>query len=69
MTGSFAGGTHPRRARRLESVFAMLAGALASGALMVHVGFTATRGLLAGVLLLITSGFATVSERVHDGNA
>jgi hypothetical protein len=59
---ALGGGDHPRRARRLESVAAMLIGALVGGALMVHVGFTPTLGVLAGVLALVTLGFAIVPE-------
>ena len=59
---ALGGGNHPRRGRRLESVAAMLLGALAGGALMVHVGFTQTLGVLAGVLALVTVGFATVPD-------
>jgi uncharacterized membrane protein YoaK (UPF0700 family) len=58
---SVAGGTHPRRARRLESVAAMLAGALIGGALIVHAGFTTTIVVLAAVLVAVTLGFATLS--------
>jgi uncharacterized membrane protein YoaK (UPF0700 family) len=59
---SLGAGGHPRRSRRLESVAAMLIGALAGGALMVHVGFTPTLGVLAGVLALVAVGFATMPE-------
>jgi uncharacterized membrane protein YoaK (UPF0700 family) len=61
---TLGGGDHPRRNRRLESVAAMLVGALVGGALMVHVGFTQTLGVLAGVLALVTIGFALVPS--HD---
>jgi uncharacterized membrane protein YoaK (UPF0700 family) len=59
---ALGGGSHPRRNRRLESVAAMLIGALVGGALMVHVGFTQTLGVLAGVLALVAIGFAVVPE-------
>ncbi len=59
---TLGGGDHPRRGRRLESIAAMLIGALVGGALMVHVGFTPTLGVLAGVLALVTIGFAIVPE-------
>jgi uncharacterized membrane protein YoaK (UPF0700 family) len=59
---TLGGGDHPRRSRRLESIAAMLLGALAGGALMVHVGFTPTLGVLAGVLALVAVGFATMPE-------
>jgi uncharacterized membrane protein YoaK (UPF0700 family) len=60
---TLGGGGHPRRSRRLESIAAMLIGALVGGALMVHVGFTPTLGVLAGVLALVAVGFATMSEQ------
>ncbi|HWF14646.1 MAG TPA: YoaK family protein [Acidimicrobiales bacterium] len=59
---TLGGGNHPRRSRRLESIAAMLIGALVGGALMVHVGFTPTLGVLAGVLALVAIGFAIVPE-------
>jgi uncharacterized membrane protein YoaK (UPF0700 family) len=59
---ALAGGNHPRRNRRLESVAAMLIGALVGGALMVHVGFSPTLGFLAGILVLVAVGFAVVPE-------
>jgi hypothetical protein len=40
----------------------MLAGALVGGALIVHVGFTPTLGVQAGVLALVAAGFATVPD-------
>lgn len=57
---SIAGGTHPRRLRRIGSVAAMLAGALVGGALMVHAGFTTSLVVLAGLLCAVTVGFATI---------
>lgn len=57
-----AGGDHPRRARRLGSVAAMLVGAVAGGALIVDVGFTTTLAVLAGYLALVTAGFAVVTR-------
>lgn len=57
---TLAGGTHPRQARRLKSVGAMLIGAVGGGALIVHAGFTMTLGVLAGVLLLVTLGAAVI---------
>jgi uncharacterized membrane protein YoaK (UPF0700 family) len=60
---ALAGGNHPRRNRRLESVAAMLIGALVGGALMVHVGFSPTLGFLAGILVLVAVGFAVVPEK------
>jgi uncharacterized membrane protein YoaK (UPF0700 family) len=59
---TLGGGDHPRRSRRLESIATMFIGALAGGALVVHVGFTQTLGVLAGVLALVAVGFATMPE-------
>ena len=64
---TLGGGDHPRRVRRLGSIAAMLIGALVGGALMVHVGFTQTLGVLAGVLVLVTIGFAVVPEQDPQG--
>jgi uncharacterized membrane protein YoaK (UPF0700 family) len=66
---TLGGGDHPRRVRRLGSIAAMLAGALVGGALMVHVGFTPTLGVLAGVLALVTLGFAAVPDHESPGDA
>jgi uncharacterized membrane protein YoaK (UPF0700 family) len=57
---SLAGGEHPRQARRVSSVLAMLAGALAGGALMVNAGFTTTLAVLAGLFAGVTIGLATL---------
>jgi uncharacterized membrane protein YoaK (UPF0700 family) len=57
---TLAGGSHPRQARRIGSVAAMLAGALVGGALIVHAGFTTTLVVLAGYLFAVTVGFAAV---------
>ncbi len=59
---SLAGGNHPRRGRRVASITSMLAGAILGGAVMVHVGFATTLWVLAGVLCLVTIGFALVTE-------
>jgi uncharacterized membrane protein YoaK (UPF0700 family) len=58
-----AGGSNPRAYRRLMAVAAMLAGAVAGAALMLHQGFTTTLGVAAGVLAAIAVGFAVLSER------
>jgi uncharacterized membrane protein YoaK (UPF0700 family) len=55
---SLAGGDHARRSRRIASAAAMLAGALAGGALIVHQGFTTTLVLLTAMLAAVTVGFA-----------
>jgi uncharacterized membrane protein YoaK (UPF0700 family) len=59
---SIAGGDNPRMARRATAVAAMLAGALIGGALMVHVGFTATLVATAGLFAAITVGFTSLTE-------
>jgi uncharacterized membrane protein YoaK (UPF0700 family) len=66
---TLGGGDHPRRSRRLESIAAMLFGALAGGALMVHVGFTPTLGVLVGVLALVTVGFATMPDQASPSES
>ncbi len=63
---ALAGGDHPRQARRLSSVVAMLAGALVGGALMVKAGFTVTLVVLAVLLGAITLGCATLGND-HSG--
>jgi len=63
---TLAGGDHPRRVRRVESVVAMLIGALVGAALIVHVGFTPTLGVLAGVLTLVALGFAIVPDEQSE---
>lgn len=57
-----AGGDNPRIARRTTAVAAMLAGALAGGALMVNAGFTATLAVTAAVFAAVTVGFATCTD-------
>lgn len=59
---SLARGDHPRQIRRATSVAAMFAGAIVGGALMLHSGITATLAVLAGVLTVVTLGFATLAE-------
>lgn len=59
---SLAGGDNPRAARRLISVAAMLVGGLAGGLLMVNEGFTTTLWVLAAFFVLVTVGFAAVSD-------
>jgi uncharacterized membrane protein YoaK (UPF0700 family) len=59
---SIAGGDNPRMARRVTAVAAMLAGAVIGGALMVHVGFTATLAVTAGLFAAITIGFTSLTE-------
>jgi len=57
-----AGGTNPRALRRSVSVAAMLAGAVAGAALMIHAGLTTALGVTAGVLACITTGFAVLTD-------
>jgi uncharacterized membrane protein YoaK (UPF0700 family) len=59
-----AGGANPRPGRRLASVAAMLAGAAAGGALMLHSGAATTLGVFAGVLAAVTAGFALTTPRL-----
>lgn len=59
---ALAGGTHPRRARRIGSVAAMLAGALAGAALMVHAGIATALILLTAVLAAVTVGLAAFTQ-------
>jgi uncharacterized membrane protein YoaK (UPF0700 family) len=59
---SLAGGTNPRVVRRLASVVAMLAGGIVGALLMVNAGLTAALAVLAGVLAVLTAGFALFSE-------
>ena len=59
---SLAGGRNPHLPRRLTSVVAMLAGAIAGGALMVNAGVTATLAVLAGVFAVVAAGFAAFAE-------
>jgi uncharacterized membrane protein YoaK (UPF0700 family) len=58
---SLAGGSNPRLPRRAVAVALMLGGALAGAALMLHAGFTTALAVTAGVLVLITIGFAIVA--------
>jgi uncharacterized membrane protein YoaK (UPF0700 family) len=59
---SLAGGSNPRPIRRLAAVAAMLAGGVAGALLMLNAGLTATLAVLAGVLAVLTVGFAVFSE-------
>jgi uncharacterized membrane protein YoaK (UPF0700 family) len=57
---SFAGGSNPRAVRRIAAAAAMLAGALAGGALTLHAGLPTALAVTAVVLALVTVGFAVV---------
>jgi uncharacterized membrane protein YoaK (UPF0700 family) len=61
---SAAGGDNPRVVRRISAVAAMLAGALAGGALMLHLGFTTTLVAAAGLFAVTTVGFAVLTDEV-----
>jgi uncharacterized membrane protein YoaK (UPF0700 family) len=57
-----AGGTNPRPARRLVAVVAMLAGAVAGGALVLNPGFKTALAVTAGVYTALTVAFVTVDR-------
>jgi uncharacterized membrane protein YoaK (UPF0700 family) len=57
---SLAGGSNPRSVRRIAAVVAMLAGALAGGALTLHAGLPTALAVTAVVFALVTVGFVVV---------
>jgi uncharacterized membrane protein YoaK (UPF0700 family) len=59
---SAAGGSNPRRARRIAAVMTMLLGALAGGWLTVNAGLPTALTVTTGVFALITAGLAVVSH-------
>lgn len=62
---SLAGGSHPRRMRRVAAVVAMFVGALVGAVLLHSAGFTVTLAVVAVVFVLITLAFAgLVPDRV-----
>jgi uncharacterized membrane protein YoaK (UPF0700 family) len=54
---SAAGGSNPRRARRIAAVMTMLLGALAGGWLTLNAGLPTALAVTAGVFALMTVGF------------